>query len=513
MGWESLQKESKQVEIEQDFELAAYTVTQEQWEAAMGKNPSWFSRQGTGRYLVEQISDADLKRFPVENVSLSDVEEFLDKLNEREKGKGWLYRLPTEAEWEYACRGAATSKEECSFDFYFLKPTNDLSSKRANFAGLYPAGKAEPGPNLGRTTKVGSYAPNKLGLYDMNGNVHQWCEGRSDASVPGPAWRGGSWSDIGFYCSAAPRRNVTASSSNTDKGVRVARMPFGVKPQPLVKAEPAVKMELPIKTELPMKTEPGIKAEPAIKASLDLASMQFVHLPKATFWMGWDSFAKQAKQVEIQQDFELAAYTVTQEQWQAVMGNNPSSFSRQGVDKDKVERVSDADLKRFPVENVSFNDVKEFLDKLNEREKGKGWLYRLPKEAEWEYACRGGATSMEECSFDFYLERPTNNLSSKQANFDGTNPAGNAEKGRDLGRTTKVGSYEANKLGLYDMHGNVYQWCDDPFEGKGPARVVRGGSWDSDGLECQAAGRAEGAVGNRDNDLGFRLARVRTGSK
>src|SRR5207237_3949414 len=132
---------------------------------------------------VEEVPDEDLKRFPVENASWHDVQEFLQELNALEKGKGWLYRLPSEWEWEYACRGAASSKEECSFDFYFDKPTNDLSSKQANFRGDFPAGKGEKGPSLERTTRVGSYPPNRLGLYDMHGNVWQWCE--NPASEPG----------------------------------------------------------------------------------------------------------------------------------------------------------------------------------------------------------------------------------------------------------------------------------------------------------------------------------------
>ena len=101
-----------------------------------------------------------------------------------------MYRLPSEAEWEYACRGGATSEEECSYHFYFAKPTNDLSSKQANFNGNYPFGKADKGPYLGRTTKVGSYAPNKLGLYDMHGNVWQWCEDLYDPKGLGPGGPG-----------------------------------------------------------------------------------------------------------------------------------------------------------------------------------------------------------------------------------------------------------------------------------------------------------------------------------
>jgi formylglycine-generating enzyme required for sulfatase activity len=239
-----------------------------------------------------------------------------------------------------------------------------------------------------------------------------------------------------------------------------------------------------------------------------IAAMKFVKVPKGTFWMSKDEKNAQA-QVTIAKDFELAAYTVTQEQWEAVMGNNPGLFSRQGYFKDKVKDIADADLKRFPVENVSWNDVQEFLTKLNEQQKGKGWQYRLPSEAEWEYACRNASTTKEECSFDFYFDKPTNDLSSKQANFQGGFPAGKGEKSPDLGRPTKVGSYAPNKLGLYDMNGNVYQRCSDLYDGaKGSDRVVRGGSWVSDGRDCRAATRGGAAPTGRNGAVGFRLARV-----
>jgi formylglycine-generating enzyme required for sulfatase activity len=244
-----------------------------------------------------------------------------------------------------------------------------------------------------------------------------------------------------------------------------------------------------------------------------IATMKFVKVPKGTFWMGWDSDTKTSKQVEIKQDFELAAYTVTQEQWEAVMGvgSNPSYFSRQGEGKDQVKDVSDADLKQFPVERVSWRDVQVFVKKLNEREKGKGWTYQLPKEAEWEYACRGGATSKEECSYDFYFAKGTNDLSSKEANFYGSHPAGNGAKGPSLCRATKVGSYASNKLGLYDMHGNVFEWCEDLYDNKASDRVARGGGWILDAGSCRAANRSRNTPGARMNDLGFRLARVPSG--
>jgi formylglycine-generating enzyme required for sulfatase activity len=240
-----------------------------------------------------------------------------------------------------------------------------------------------------------------------------------------------------------------------------------------------------------------------------ISSIQFVLVPRGTFWMSKDGKNAQ-RQVEIPKDFYLGKYLVTQEQWRAVMGNNPSWFSRSAGGAEKVQDISDEELKQLPVEQVSWNDVQEFLKKLNAAQKDRGWVYRLPTEAEWEYVCRGATTSQEECSFDLYLDKPTNDLSSTQANFDGNFPAGYAPKGPSLRRTSKVGSYSPNKLGLYDMHGNVWQWCEDPFN-KGSVRVVRGGCWRVIGPHCRAAFRGGNAPSDWGSSLGFRLVRVPSG--
>ena len=131
-----------------------------------------------------------------------------------------------------------------------------------------------------------------------------------------------------------------------------------------------------------------------------------------------------------------------------------------------------------------------------------GWKYRLPTEADWEYACRGGPLANKlDHGFDYYFDQPTNTLPIDRANF---------AHDTGLKRTCKVGSYPPNRLGLHDMHGNVFEWCDDaPRANENPGdRVARGGSWSYDHELCRA-GRHNATPGApNDHNFGLRLARV-----
>ncbi|MEO0947648.1 MAG: formylglycine-generating enzyme family protein [Cyanobacteria bacterium J06641_5] len=233
--------------------------------------------------------------------------------------------------------------------------------------------------------------------------------------------------------------------------------------------------------------------------------LTMVRIPGGSFWMGspGDEAQRRPKEGPRHQvavpEFYLGQTAVTQGQWQAIMGNNPAKFK--GSD-------------RLPVERVSWQDCQEFCRRLTARTESQGRIYRLPSEAEWEYACRGGV----ETPFH-YGETITTEL----ANYNGNEAYGNGPAGSYRKRPNIVGQFAANDFGLHDLHGNIWERCQDewhdnyeeaPTDGRtwqqsdagANNRVMRGGSWFSLPGLCRCASRDSSKPGDRSDRVGLRIA-------
>ncbi|MFN0196619.1 MAG: SUMF1/EgtB/PvdO family nonheme iron enzyme [Planctomycetaceae bacterium] len=232
--------------------------------------------------------------------------------------------------------------------------------------------------------------------------------------------------------------------------------------------------------------------------------MEFVTVPPGKAWLGGENGVVGSREVAFNYEFQLGAHEVTQAQWQQVMGKNPSYFARSGGGVNDVKQFSDEELARFPLESVSWDDCQAFVVKLNQLLADDGWLYRLPTEDEWEYACRGGPLAEKsEYGFNFYLNEMKNTLTSSDANL----------KELPFHRTCKVGSYQPNQLGLFDMHGNVWEWCNTTLDGSRTGlQAIRGGSWLGANYERSRANfhmTLEPEYQDIYHDIGLRLVRVR----
>ncbi|MEK0178851.1 bifunctional serine/threonine-protein kinase/formylglycine-generating enzyme family protein [Microcoleus anatoxicus] len=230
-------------------------------------------------------------------------------------------------------------------------------------------------------------------------------------------------------------------------------------------------------------------------------NLEMVQIPGGTFMMGSPDNEQGRHDSQSPQHrvtvptFFAGKYAITQAQWEAVMGNNPSKFKGE----------------KRPVENVSWDDAVEFCKKLSQT---TGKKYRLLSEAEWEYACRAHTTT----PFHF-----GETITPELVNYNGNYPYAKASKGLYRQETTDVGSFPPNAFGLYDMHGNVWEWCSDKWHdnySKAPAdgsswetgtdnnRVQRGGSWLNDAVNCRSANRGWDSAGFRFSNVGFRVALV-----
>lgn len=409
------------VTVSRPFWIGRHEVTQAEYQAVMGSNPS-------------TILAADR---PVDGASYAEAMAYCAALSSLEAAagrlpSGYLYRLPTEAEWEYCCRAGT-------------------SSEWSTGASL-GCGQASIQACVAAPTAVGTWPANAFGLHDMHGNVREWCLDGWDGVIgwptanvvdpyrmAGPARvaRGGSVLDAAVDCRSASRVAVPAGAASPFQGFRVVLAPALVR------------------TDQPS------------------ASSTMVAISPGSFSMGSAAvggWSVPEHQVTISQPFWIGRFEVTQAEYATVMGNNPSGF----------QGVAYPDSGGRPVETVSWNDAVAYCEAVSAQEAAAGRLpfgyeYRLPTEAEWEYCCRAGTTS--EWHFGASVD-------CTQANLAAPNPC--------FGQTRAVGSHPANGFGLHDMHGNVWEWCldgwslwagyapgavVDPYATTGSLRICRGGSW------------------------------------
>ena len=513
------------VRLTAGFWLADTACTQALWAAVMGgKNPSRFQ---------------DDARNPVETVSWDEVGAFLRRVAALLAGV--VVELPTEAEWEYACRAGS----DTPFNFGAT-----ITTEQANYLGSEPYAGGEKGESRQKTMPVKSFAPNRWGLYEMHGNVWEWCvdgtrpydgndqenpRGPDEGYYPDRAVRGGSWCFEARWLRSAAR---LVGPGRFESHTLVVGFRFALRSTSQEQVAGAEHLQQDLNPEGP-EAPPGMAAFPgregSVAASAD-AEAATGGSGKARLNMGWGDDAlglwidvdlagvvqrfrwiepgefrmgSPADEPERTEDegprhrvrlttgFWLADTACTQALWMAVMGGeNPSAFQEDA---------------RNPVEGVSWDDVScasGFLQRVASL--APGVIAELPTEAEWEYACRAGS----ETPFHF---GPT--IGPEQANYDGKHPYAGGRKGEYGQKTVPVKSFVPNDWGLYEMHGNVWEWCADGprnytdgtvADPRGPdvdaPRVMRGGSWFSEGGWLRSASRNEGPRDDRGDNLGFRFA-------
>jgi formylglycine-generating enzyme required for sulfatase activity len=255
-----------------------------------------------------------------------------------------------------------------------------------------------------------------------------------------------------------------------------------------------VTLVVALAVSLPCQAQP--KSDPP-KSFTNSIGMKFAWIPPGTFSMGSPKEEKQRNpdeaqhKVKLTKGFYMGVSAVTQEQWKEIVEKSPSIFTGE---------------KDLPADSVSWNDCQEFIKKLKEKDKK---AYRLPTEAEWEYACRAGSTT----PFHF-----GETLTQKQANFLGEDANDKDKKTLALLKPSPVNRFPANAWGLYDMHGNLSQWCQDWYgeypqkdavdpQGpmKGRNRLLRGGSWFDTADRCRSACRSWAEPAFRNSSNGFRI--------
>ena len=538
-----------EVTLTSGFYLGKYEVTQAQYEAVMTGNTETDSNGDVISATPSQYGGNPDR--PVEKVSWEDIQVFLTRLNTQEAGnipEGWAYVLPTEAQWEYACRAGTTTAYSWG---------DSITASNANYSDS----------GYSQTRDVGLYDANPWGFFDMHGNVREWTadwyavySSGAQTDPEGPAtgssrvYRGGSWDNTGPNLRSALRSNSDPSSRYSHIGFRVG---FQQVPADVASPEMSILGDANI-TQLQgvAWVDPGVEAhdvrdgnlsgDVTVSGSVDVnttgtytltytvsdaagnqatltrtvnivegqasthtadlnasVALEMIWVEPGTFTMGQVGVtnAEPEHNVTLTKGFYLGKYEVTQAQYEAVMTGNTDSLSATPSNwPNNPDR---------PVEQVSHDDIQKFLTRLNSQQAGnipEGWAYVLPTDAQWEYACRAGTTTA-------YSWGAT--IASSNANYSWD---GGANDGNDFKQTRDVGLYDANPWGFFDMHGNVWEWTADWYaayssgaqnDPEGPAggsnRVLRGGSWNNTGAPLRSAYRHNLSPNPRNNSIGFRV--------
>lgn len=487
------------VTISSGFWLGETEVTQGQWKSVMETTP-WKGKK-------DSRIGADLPATYIARENQSELVKeanscviFFQKLNERERELGrlpkdWVYTLPTEAQWEYACR--AGTKTIYSF--------GDDPQKLGQYAWTSANVKQPWFPQ-----RVGTRAPNPWGLRDMHGNVNELCIDRynfSDRKLPGgvdPVVAGDDSGKVRYYvirggdCRDGRSEVQSSSRSGLESNQSTARTGFRMA---------CVRATVP---ENP--NQHFFHGRDAGERKELIKGFAFRWCPAGEFLMGspLDELGRESDErqvsVKISKGFWMAETELTQHQWHLLMEDSPWR------EKQDVRSGSN-----YPACYINYPRAIDFCEKLTVRERASGaipagWAISIPTESQWEYACRAGSSTR----FSFGDD-------ARQLNDYGW-WGGHPGKGSDaqLSFAQPVGLKKANPWGLFDVHGNVWEWCLDSYQEKAPGGrnprveikqaecVARGGDWVNIAENCRSANRDKFPREYKVGIVGIRLVCVST---
>ena len=548
--WRENEQPAHEVTVS-SFYMAETEFRQDFARALLGFDPSYFhydppmemhTREGRSGYTPYEYTTYMID-CPVEQISWYDCQRVIARLN---KSTGRHFRLPTEAEWEYAARGGKFSQG------YKYPGSDSIGEVKLDWNG---------------TRVIPSMKPNELGLSNMSGNVWEWCQdfygdysGAAQTDPTGPmagskhVTRGGGWNSDARDCRVSSRDGLRPEYMAPYLGMRLVH---DMEDSPKFRlSETVIELELRYKafisilngsgnydftvaegadrvgalidgnTLVVIAGAPGVSTIYVTDDATGATTVLVVVVPEAepvteTFTVNGVSFTMKAVDGGVMkmgaQDwpeneasdnetpphlvrlsgFSIGETEVTQALWQAVMGSNPSYFM--------------GDLNR-PVESVSWKDCQQFITKLNQL---TGRTFRLPSEAEWEYAAAYGLNA-----FDFYNHASMYSgsvvIDDVAWYYDNSCAVGIGDPSYG---THRVKTKRANALGLYDMSGNVWEWCQDWYGAysdepqcspTGPAtgsyRVLRGGSWCNSAKYSRVSCRNYNDPDYAEYHIGLRLA-------